>query len=166
MAAVENLIKYIIENTGFKIALIPHVIKERDNDITLLSQLYEKYKSTDRFVLIDKKLNAHQLKGCIAKCRFFVGARTHSTIAAYSSCVPTLALSYSIKSVGIARDIFGDEKGLVVSLINIKDENEITDCFKELVKNETYYKNTLQQAMPEYIQSAYKSAEVFKLFER
>jgi polysaccharide pyruvyl transferase WcaK-like protein len=28
MAAVENLIKYIIENTGFKIALIPHVIKE------------------------------------------------------------------------------------------------------------------------------------------
>jgi len=37
----------------------------------------------------------------------FAGARTHSTIAALSSGVPTLSFAYSIKAQGINRDIFG-----------------------------------------------------------
>lgn len=37
----------------------------------------------------------------------FAGARTHSTIAALSSGVPTLSFAYSIKATGINRDLFG-----------------------------------------------------------
>jgi len=37
----------------------------------------------------------------------FAGARTHSTIAALSSGVPTLSFAYSIKARGINRDLFG-----------------------------------------------------------
>ena len=58
--------------------------------------------------------NCMEIKGIISKCRFFIGARTHSTIAAYSTCVPTLAVGYSIKARGIARDIFGTEDNYVV----------------------------------------------------
>ena len=39
----------------------------------------------------------------------FTGARTHATIAALSSCIPTLSFAYSIKAKGINRDIFGHE---------------------------------------------------------
>ena len=38
----------------------------------------------------------------------FAGARTHSTIAALSTGVPTLSFAYSIKARGINRDIFGN----------------------------------------------------------
>ena len=54
-----------------------------------------------------------ELKGFIARCRFFVGARTHATIAAYSSCIPTFSVGYSIKAKGIAQDIFGTYKNYV-----------------------------------------------------
>ena len=54
--------------------------------------------------------NCMELKGIISKCRFFVGARTHSTIAAYSMGIPTLVVGYSVKARGIARDLLGGEE--------------------------------------------------------
>ena len=53
---------------------------------------------TGRVLLVGDH-NCMELKGFIGRCRFFVGARTHATIAAYSSCVPTLAAGYSVKSL-------------------------------------------------------------------
>ena len=47
------------------------------------------------------------MKYAISKCRYFIGARTHSTIAALSSEIPTLSIGYSIKARGINEDIFG-----------------------------------------------------------
>jgi colanic acid/amylovoran biosynthesis protein len=40
---------------------------------------------------------------------FFAGARTHATLASISTYVPTLSFAYSLKAVGINRDIFGHE---------------------------------------------------------
>ena len=40
----------------------------------------------------------------------FAGARTHATIAALSSGVPTLSFAYSIKAKGINLDIFGHNR--------------------------------------------------------
>ena len=65
---------------------------------------------TNRVILLPNNLTAIQYKGYIARMRFFIGARTHATIAAYSNCVPTMVLGYSIKSRGIAKDLFGEEK--------------------------------------------------------
>ena len=67
-----------------------------------------------------------ELKGYIARCRFFVGARTHATIAAYSSCVPTLVLGYSVKSRGIARDLFGNEENYVLPVQSLQEPDELT----------------------------------------
>jgi polysaccharide pyruvyl transferase WcaK-like protein len=47
------------------------------------------------------------MKWIIAQCSVFAGARTHSTIAALSSGVPTLSIGYSLKARGINRDIYG-----------------------------------------------------------
>lgn len=35
----------------------------------------------------------------------FIAARTHADISAYSMCMPTFALGYTVKSVGIAKDL-------------------------------------------------------------
>ena len=73
-------------------------------------------------------------------------------------------LGYSVKSRGIARDIFGSEEGRVVPVNDLNDENTLLDAFKNLMKNEDTVRKELQDRMPEYIRSAYNAAEVIKKY--
>jgi polysaccharide pyruvyl transferase WcaK-like protein len=59
---------------------------------------------------LNDKLSAAETKWVISRCRAFAGARTHSTIAAISSAVPTLSLAYSRKARGLNQDIFGHQE--------------------------------------------------------
>lgn len=56
-------------------------------------------------VLDSERRNYLQIRYVISKCHSFIGARTHAVISAYSTCVPAIALGYSIKSKGIAKDL-------------------------------------------------------------
>lgn len=82
--------------------------------------------------------------------KFFVGARTHATIAAYSSKVPTMVLGYSVKSKGIAKDIFGEEK-LVLGITEISDSQKLIAKFDEMMQEEEHLKMVLQNKIP-YLQ--------------
>lgn len=153
---IQCLIGYILENTEMNICLIPHVynILNHTQDIDVLSRIYEKYKDTKRVGIIDRELSCSELKYIISKCRFFIGARTHATIAAYSTSVPAIALSYSIKSRGIAKDLFGTEEGYVVSWKNIKTNDDIKEIFvNTLIKHEKSIKKRYVDILPEYKQS-------------
>lgn len=156
LESYHKLIDYIVNTLELKVVLIPHVMNNAD--ISVLTDLYIKYKGISQDVLLinNEELNSKELKYIISKCRYFVGARTHSTIAAYSSCVPTLVLGYSIKSVGIAKDLFGTENHYVISSHKLKDSNELLDGFKWLVKNEDFIRQTLENTINEYSDSAWK----------
>ena len=95
--------------------------------------------------------NCTQLKAYISKCRFFIGARTHATIAAYSTCVPTLVVGYSVKSKGIAKDIFGTYDKYVIPVQDLTEDNLINE-FKWMVDNEKRIKNHLADFIPVYRQ--------------
>lgn len=138
--------------------LIPHVFNGAD--LSALEVLYEKYKKTKKvFIVKNEQLNARQLKYIISRCRFFIGARTHATIGAYSSCVPTLVVGYSIKSKGIAKDLFGTHKNYVINAYDISGD-ELSDGFEWLYKNENEVRNRLQKIMPEYINKAESVSEI------
>lgn len=47
----ECLIDYIIEQTDYNIALIPHVIWDSNDDRKVLQQLYKKYQTKIEFLL-------------------------------------------------------------------------------------------------------------------
>lgn len=145
----EKLIEYIIDKTDMSIALIPHVVWEAVDDRKILTEFYEKYKNTNRVFLVDD-CPCEDLKGYISKCRFFIGARTHSTIAAYSSNVPTLVVGYSVKARGIAKDLFGTWENYVLPAQEIKEKNELTDAFIWLQSNENNIKKHLTEILPEY----------------
>lgn len=149
-----QLIEYIIAKTQMQIALIPHVVWKSNNDNTPISLLFEKYKETERVVCI-KDCNATELKGYISRCRFFVGARTHATIAAYSSCIPTLVVGYSVKSKGIARDIFGTEENYVCSVQDINKKEDLIQAFQWIFENEKSIREHLKKFIPTYIEKVY-----------
>lgn len=153
-----RLIERILDTTDATIALIPHVVIENSDDRIPLRSLYEKFASTGRVVLVEDH-NCCELKGYISRCRMFIGARTHATIAAYSTCVPTLVLGYSVKSKGIARDIFGTEEHYVLPVQELRDPDELADGFDWLVSNEESIRSHLKRVMPKYIQRAYTAAK-------
>lgn len=147
------MMQWILENTECAIALIPHVVWEDNDDRTVLRELYNKFKNTGRVVLIDD-CNCMQLKGYISRCRFFVGARTHATIAAYSTGVPTLVLGYSIKSRGIAKDLFGTEKNYVISVQDLREKENLFEAFRWIFEHEHEIKGHLEKVMDEYVERA------------
>lgn len=148
-----NLLEYIIQKTNYKIVLIPHVMKQAD--LSILRPFYEEYKKTDRVIIIDnEKLSAPELKYMISNCNLFIGARTHSTIAAYSTKVPTLVLGYSIKSLGIAKDLFGTNENYVVPVSNLQTTQELVEGFKWLDENKEQIKQTLEKVIPSYQEQA------------
>lgn len=150
----DALIKYIIETSSMKIALIPHVVWPQSNDLDTLRPLYEKYKGTGRVILIDD-CNAEVLKGYISRCRMMIAARTHASIAAYSTHVPTLVIGYSVKSKGIAKDIFGTDDNYVIAAQNFKTDTDLIDRFEWLRENENTIRTHLQSFMPAYCKKAY-----------
>ena len=152
--AYRRLISEILESTDCTVALISHVVWKENNDREPLSQLYQEFQDSSRVILLDD-YNCMELKGYIARCRMFIGARTHATIAAYSSCVPTLVLGYSVKSRGIAKDLFGTEEHYVLPVQNLENADDLAKAFCWMYNNENQVRTYLQEIMPGYIQSAY-----------
>ena len=113
IANYRRLIDHILQTTDNCVALIPHVMWNNNDDRLTLQELYRGYEAHER-VMIFPDMSCRKLKFIISRCRAFIGARTHATIAAYSSCVPTLVVGYSVKARGIARDLFGTEEGYVL----------------------------------------------------
>ncbi len=149
---IENyfrLVDYILNDTDMQIALIPHVVTGGRDDLDSLKELYYPYREDPRVVLIQDR-NCMELKGYIARCRFFVGARTHATIAAYSSMVPTLVTGYSLKARGIAEDIFGTDEHYVLPVQRLRSSDELTEAFIWMLDHENEIKKHLKKTIPVY----------------
>ena len=145
-----SLIDFILSKTDLNIALIPHVVWNHSDDRIPLQKLFEKYSSTIRIVLIEDQ-NAESLKGVISKCRYMIAARTHASIAAYSTCVPTWVVGYSVKAKGIAKDIFGTYDNYVLPVQQLSSPHELMKGFEWLMKNEDSIRRHLEEFMPGYI---------------
>lgn len=157
------LVKHIIDTTDFQIALIPHVVQKNNDDRVPLMKIYDKFKHTGRLVMI-KDCNCMELKGYISRCNMFIGARTHATIAAYSSCVPTLVVGYSVKAKGIAKDIFGTYKNYVIPVQILKNKNDLIQSFEWLNSHCYRIKKHLENFMPNYCLKAFEAKkEIQKL---
>lgn len=165
MENYRELIRYVIGNTDMQIALIPHVVRAQNDDRKPIHALYEEFKESGRVIEIGDG-SCEEIKGFISKCRFFVGARTHATIAAYSSCVPTLVVGYSVKAIGIARDLFGTEENYVLPVQSLKQKDDLRNAFAWLMEHEEEIDACLRTKMPEYKNQALQTGkEVDRLWE-
>lgn len=182
MNAYKELIKYIAENTDMAICLIPHVIWPGNDDRTATDELYDYAVQSGygKKVIKLEDADCETLKGYISKLRFFIGARTHSTIAAYSTCVPTLVVGYSVKARGIAKDLFGNDttlgtasgsagendafdlNKLVLQVQKLNNTDELKNAFIWLKDHEYSVKKRLNDIMPQYIERAYEAAEIIE----
>lgn len=158
MKNYERLLSYILTNTDMGVALIPHVVWRGGDDREPLRQLYEKFKNTGRVVLFGDQC-CEKIKYVISQCRFFVGARTHATIAAYSQCVPTLVVGYSVKARGIARDLFGTEENYVLPVQKLSEQDTLEKGFAWMEEREEPIRKRLVQVIPSFQKKAMEAAD-------
>ena len=156
--SVRGLVRHILDDTGFDVKLIPHVVWPGNDDRVVLSKLRDEFAGQGRVELVTDR-SAEELKGEIALCRYFIGARTHATIAAYSTGVPTIVIGYSVKARGIAQDIFGTADHYVIPVQELTGKNQLTDAFEWLRENEDACRNTIQEKMPGYINAADRNGQ-------
>lgn len=103
-----SVIESVAKKTGMPVYLIPHVTNPTSNDHEFMQRALSLITdSNGNITLISPEYNAAETKWIISRMALFAGARTHSTIAALSSGIPTLSFAYSIKAQGINRDLFG-----------------------------------------------------------
>ena len=156
---VVQMLDYIVNETNLQVLLVPHVLwdfkTDKQDDRQVASVIMERYGNTKRFSVMNvDNLNYCQIRYLISNCNMFIGGRTHAVISAYSTCVPALALGYSIKSRGIAKDL-GLSENLVVDSKHVHHEGYLLDAFKYMFKSETSIRKHLQEIMPEYRQRTY-----------
>lgn len=139
----QKLIDKIIAETDYNIALVPHVEVSVDNDFEALSQLHG---DENRIFRVPVGLSAAEYKYIIGHSELCVAARTHATIAAWSSYVPTVAVGYSAKARGIAKDLGQSEFVLDIGTL---DGDALCEMFLRLISKSTDVKKVLTKEVIE-----------------
>ena len=155
-----KIITRLINESNSTIYLIPHVTIGSGSDYKLMSKVYNKIENKSRIVLINDKYNASELKWIISKMKVFFGARTHSTIAALSTNVPTLSFVYSIKSIGINKDIFGDDRFCIYP--EMYNDNDGANKILETLKDSEKIKIGISKKSSEQKELSMRSGEYLK----
>ena len=155
---VKAFIKNVVKTTGMNVLLIPHVSSlsgsEYNCDYHYMNEMFKELSEIDgRVSILPDTLNASQLKYVISHLRFFIGARTHATIAALSSGVPTISIAYSVKAKGINFDIFGNDNP-VLATSKVSAET-LSTSLNWLLANEDEIKNILKARVPELQRSVH-----------
>ena len=150
------LMNYILKETNLQILLIPHVTWKGQDDRIVAQNVKALYSNSNRIQILDiKHLNYCQIRFIISNCKYFIGARTHAVISAYSTCIPTMALGYSIKSRGIAKDIGMSDK-LVVNCKRQLTVDDLINTFEYMCHNENVIRSNLKQVMIDYCKKPYQ----------
>ena len=155
------LVRRILDTTDFNVAFISHVRCAAGDDSRSAKQLMAEVldgKPSDRVALFDRG-NAVDIKGYISKCRFLICARTHASIAAYSQCIPTLVVGYSVKATGIAKDLFGTDEGYVLPVQSLAEESQLCSAFDDMLRREDKMRSRLESIMPDYVKRAHGAGD-------
>ncbi|MFZ4780597.1 MAG: polysaccharide pyruvyl transferase family protein, partial [Terrimicrobiaceae bacterium] len=104
--------------------------------------------------------SAAESKWIIARCAVFAGARTHSTIASLSSCVPTLSIGYSLKARGINQDIFGNLDYCVSG--KELDASDFCKRIIDMLARETAIRELLRNCIPQFKDAAFRAGPLLR----
>ena len=159
-----RFIEALITDHNCSVLLIPHVIfrsNASEDDLSVLRKIYTRLNHlTAKVSLLDDQHDSAQIKYIIGNCKYFIGARTHSTIAALSSFIPTLSLAYSVKASGINKDLFNHEE-YVLDISNVTSET-LMNGFQKLVNDEFEIKQALERKISSINSELRKATSLLK----
>jgi colanic acid/amylovoran biosynthesis protein len=139
---------YLVQKFNARVLLIPHDFKkydEKEDDRIACLKIYDQLKNKKSVNCILSEYSADVVKGLIGRCELFIGCRMHSTIAATSMCVPTVALGFGNKFNEVIGKILNQKK-YIVSLEN-QDFNEISANLKDRINEAWNNRKEIRQEL-------------------
>jgi polysaccharide pyruvyl transferase WcaK-like protein len=124
--------------------LIAHTYDKNDGEYRIAEELHQLYPKT---ILARTFVSPVDAKNYISKMDFFIGARMHATIGAFSSGVPIAPIAYSRKFSGL----YGSIGYPYIIDCTVLDEFEAVNRVLEMIKNIDVYKNKQVVALKEAI---------------
>lgn len=115
-AMVERLIDFFLSQSDVDLYLVSHVVPENrveEDDLNAARELAQKFHNVS---VVDKFSSPSDAKTFISGLDYFVGARMHACIAAFSSGVAVVPMAYSRKFRG---------------LFSTLDYPYVADCFSD-----------------------------------
>jgi polysaccharide pyruvyl transferase WcaK-like protein len=153
----------VLKRLPYPVLLVPHVSSHKitNDDFSFLMAVAEIAGMPERVSVLSPRYGAARVKGVIAKARLFAGARTHATIAALSSLVPTLSLAYSVKAWGINEDVFG-HSDYCLDVKRLKQPALLADQLAGVEENRKAIVGRLESSIPAMCASAFGAGRQLK----
>lgn len=162
---LSDLVLKIHKATRLDVMLLPHVISpydEIDNDFEFLKKIWGSLpKDIQKHVYLERERGFLNVKRALrTKCRIVVSARMHCAINAVKESIPTIFLSYSDKSKGMARFVYNNDKW-VISIENMKAN--LIDKIQEMLNQEASIREVLKIRNEVIADMLFDSKEIEKI---
>jgi polysaccharide pyruvyl transferase WcaK-like protein len=144
---VKSLIDYFLSLPNVTLHLIGHVVgaeRHIENDYAVNYDIWKEHGNNPRLVLAPLALTPVDVKGYIAGMDFFMGARMHATIGAFSSGVPVVPMAYSRKFNGLFVDTLQYNH---LADLKSMSETEVLDKVKEAFSKREELKLVIDERM-------------------
>lgn len=139
----------------YHVHLIAHTYDKNDGEYCIAEELHRLYPKT---ILARASVSPIDAKNYISKMDFFIGARMHATIGAFSSGVPIAPIAYSRKFSGL----YGSIGYPYIIDCTVLDESDAVKKVLEMIENIDTYKDKQSAAL----KKAIKLNEQYRRFLR
>lgn len=156
-----DVVRQLLRSVDLPILLVSHCMLPVCDDYPFMYRMVEKLRvSRQRLDIVPPIYDCGELKWIIARLKAFIGARTHSTIAALSSHVPTLSIGYSLKARGINRDLFGHTEWVLPA--SSFGSGELVSKARELLNHADALKRSLREPIAQAQHRARQAATLLR----
>ena len=140
-----DLIRFLLTQTPFELALIPYCCKAWRNDEILLRTLFDRFCHTGR-VHLRKDGSSPVLRGDISLCRCVIGSA--GAVAAWSCGVPALCIGADPGAVALSADLFGDWRDGVLPVAWIKEPRDLIRAVRCFMAREDALRTIMETTVP------------------
>ncbi|WP_026632245.1 polysaccharide pyruvyl transferase family protein [Dyadobacter alkalitolerans] len=152
--AMRAIIDFFLANSEVRLHLVPHVVdieSNVENDYEISREIHDEYHSS-QLVTAPLFLDPIDAKNYISGLDFFIGARMHACIAAFSSGVPVYPIAYSRKFNGLFVDTL---KYPYLGDLRNQDSDELLDGMKHAFYNRKELSKNLQHSLTTIVTPRY-----------
>lgn len=148
---IDKLIRKFLIEENVEVILIPHVMISDmpvEDDFHICKKIADEINASNNKInvkTIDKYYREDEIKAIISYCDFFIGSRMHACIAAASTYVPVVPISYSRKFIGVWDEL---NMGYCVIDPKVKEEDEIMHDIFDLYESREKIKEDLIESIP------------------
>ena len=113
--SMASLMDSLIDETGENLLFVSHVVSKNpnDNDYLFLRKVCNEMANKEKVSFADYSSGFLGIKKQLRECKIVISARMHCAINAVCENVPTIFLSYSQKSIGMCKYVYGNDKWVI-----------------------------------------------------